>query len=87
MAEGWVSTYIRIYLIYLGSGTINTHISLLTQSRNKKKGPNVTTGTSMAASRWRSSWEAGCQQLTAEMGVNDYKVCSALDPNKVNELE
>ena len=21
--------------------------------------------------RWRSSWEAGCQQLTAEMGVND----------------
>ena len=25
----------------------------------------------LAASRWRSSWEAGCQQLTAEMGVND----------------
>ena len=25
----------------------------------------------LAASRWRGSWEAGCQQLTAEMGVND----------------
>ena len=25
----------------------------------------------LAASRWRSFWEAGCQQLTAEMGVND----------------
>ena len=25
----------------------------------------------LAASRWRSSWEAGCQQLTAETGVND----------------
>ena len=24
----------------------------------------------LAASRWRSSWEAGCQQLTAETGVN-----------------
>ena len=24
-----------------------------------------------AASRWRSSWEARCQQLTAETGVND----------------
>ena len=23
------------------------------------------------AARWRSSWEAGCQQLTAEIGVND----------------
>ena len=27
----------------------------------------------LAASRWQNSWEAGCQQLTAETGVNDYK--------------
>ena len=42
--------------------------------RVQPKGAEAQTGLRhdvLAASRWRSSWEAGCQQLTAEMGVND----------------
>ena len=42
--------------------------------RRKPKGAEALTGLRhnvLAASRWRGSWEAGCQQLTAEMGVND----------------
>ena len=51
--------YIRIYLILLWD-----------VAGEAQMGPRHDV---LAASRWRSSWEAGCQQLTAETetGVND----------------
>ena len=51
-----------------------TPTGLARAPRRKPRGAEAQTGPRhdiVAASRWRSSWEAGCQQLTAEMGVND----------------
>ena len=53
--------------------------------RRKPKGAEAQTGLRhdvciLAASRWRGSWEAGCQQLTAEMGEGTrlYQPCREL---------
>ena len=56
-------------LVLLGS-----YAGLAQAPRRKPRGAEAQTGPRhdvLAASRWRSSWEAGCQQLTAETGVND----------------
>ena len=53
--------------------TTTTPTVLAPAPRRKPKGAEALTGLRhnvLAASRWRGSWEAGCQQLTAETGVD-----------------
>ena len=54
--------------------TTTTPTGLARAPRRKPRGAEAQTGPRhdiLVASRWRNSWEAGCQQLTAETGVNN----------------
>ena len=60
--------------LHLGVGAAPISVHKFDMRKLTPRGAEAQTGPRhdvMAASRWRSSWEAGCQQLTAEMGVND----------------